>query len=611
MKFTRSLLAISSGILLTLAYPRWNFASVIWLWMFPLLYALWGAREQSQFLHGKSQAWRGFRLGYLAGVAFFLPNMAWVRHSSRVIAGAEDNSWIGWGPELMGAAAAFGLAIYLSLYWGLWGAFAATIGRPRISAHGNPGAGDAGRLFSSSLESLRAAGLTAAAWVACEWLRGIVLTGFGWNGVGVALHQQPVLIQSADIVGVNGLAFLPVFVACIIYNNVLRFRQEIRTSRVRPHADFWAASALVLLNIGYGALQVSRPPTGETVPLRVVLVQQNVPQGLKWAGRAEADIGVRIYMEYGRLTDEAVNPEQLAMPKMTIWPEDGGAADKTGAAWLKPITPDLVIWPESALPAPIYDPNHIPFLNDILKLGDFSLLTGTDILMPNEDGYTGAALMRGSFDNHLLYRKVHLVPFGEYLPLRNVPGVEALLGGVLPGDFESGKSTEPYVLEKPAGVHVIPLVCFEDTVGRLARKFIRPAPQVLVNLTNDGWFLHSNESEVHLANAIFRCVELRRPMARSCNTGVTCFVDTKGRIAKTDKLADTKTRSTFVRGVLSKELALEKHPPLTFYARFGDVFAVVLLVICLGAVFVSALQGRRRIAQAGPPPPSPKTDKVS
>jgi apolipoprotein N-acyltransferase len=288
-----------------------------------------------------------------------------------------------------------------------------------------------------------------------------------------------------------------------------------------------------------------------------------------------------------------VNPEQPAMPRMTLWPEDGSAAEKIGVVWHKPITPDLVIWPESALPAPFYDPNHIPFLNDMLSLGDFSLLTGTDIMVPNEADYTGAALMRGTYDNHLLYRKVHLVPFGEYLPLRSVPGVEALLGGVLPGDFERGRSTEPLALEKPSGVEVIPLVCFEDTVGRLTRKFIRPTPQVLVNLTNDGWFLHSNENEVHLANAIFRCIEVRRPMARSCNTGVTCFVDTKGRIAKGDRLADPKTHNPFVKGVLAQEMKLAKQPPITFYARFGDVFAVVMLGVCGVVVIASVWRGRR------------------
>jgi apolipoprotein N-acyltransferase len=272
---------------------------------------------------------------------------------------------------------------------------------------------------------------------------------------------------------------------------------------------------------------------------------------------------------------------------------------KTGAAWLKPAAPDLVIWPESALSAPFHDPNHIPFLNEVLKLGDFSLLTGTDIFVPYQPGYTGAALMRGGYDHHELHRKVHLVPFGEYLPLRNVPGVEALLGGVLPGDFASGTSTEPLVLEKPAGVQVIPLVCFEDTVGRLARKFVRDAPQLLVNLTNDGWFLQSNENEVHLANAIFRCIELRRPMARSCNTGVTCFVDSRGRIARGDELRDPETGSPFVQGVVSKEIHLPKHPQITFYARFGDAFAVVMLAACALAVVASIRRGRGEVKAAG------------
>lgn len=546
MPFLRPLLAIVSGIVLTFAYPRWNFSYAVWLWMFPLLYALWSRRATPPKSLGK----RSFGLGYLAGLAFFLPNLAWVRHSSRVIAGAEDNSWMGWGPELMGMGAVLGLALYLSLYWGLWAAFAATIGRPRISADGTPAAGDAGKLFSSSLESLRSAVLTACAWVACEWLRSIVFTGFGWNGLGVALHQDTVLIQSADIVGVTGLSFLPVFAACILYNNVLRFRQEVRTSRVRPHADFWFAAALVLLNFGYGVLQLSKSP-GETVPLRVLLVQQNVPQWLKWEGRRSSDVADELYRGHAELT-------QL-----------GAIASK----------PDLVIWPESALSAPFHDPNHIPFLNDVLKLGDFSLLTGTDIMAANEPAYTGAALMRGTFDNHQLHRKVHLVPFGEYLPMREVPGVEALLGDVLPGDFEPGKSVEPLTLEKPAGIQIIPLVCFEDTVGRLARKFIRPAPQLLVNLTNDGWFLQSNENEVHLANAIFRCIELRRPMARSCNTGVTCYVDAQGRIGKGDKLVDKKTGSVFVKGVLSKEIPLAKNPEITFYARYGDVFSIAMLVL--------------------------------
>ena len=176
------------------------------------------------------------------------------------------------------------------------------------------------------------------------------------------------------------------------------------------------------------------------------------------------------------------------------------------------------------------------------------------------------------------------MPFGEYLPLRNVPGMELLLGGVIQGDFAAGKSTEPMILARPDGVQIIPLVCFEDTIGRLARKFVRDAPQLIVNMTNDGWFLQSEENEVHLANAKFRCVELRRPMARACNTGVTCFVDALGRIGKHDTLRDPKTGSYFLKGALPKEIFLPKNPIMTFYARHGDVFSISMLAVMLGAV---------------------------
>jgi len=564
MQFLNVLLALASGVILTFAFPGWNVGIVAWLWMLPLLYALWGGDSPAPLKYRK-KAWRGFGLGYLAGIAFFLPNLAWVRHSSRVIAGAKDLSWMGWQAEALGMVAALLLSLYLALYWGLWGAFAATIGKPRISRDGKPMEGDAGTLFSVSLESLRSAFLIAAAWVACEWLRGVIFTGFCWNGLGVALRQNLTLIQSADLVGVTGLSFLPVFVMGIAYNTALRFRQEIATSRVRPHADFFCAVLLMLANFGYGAWKLAQAP-GATTPVKVLLVQTNVEQSVRWTPDPEGKVTAELYQDLGRLT-------HISM-----------ITDK----------PDLVIWPECALPLSFYDPNHIGFLNDVLALGDFSLLTGTDIEQPNDAIYTGAALMKGTFENFQLYRKVHLVPFGEYLPLRSVPFVETLLGSVLPGDFAHGQSTEPLTLEKPAGMQVIPLICFEDTVGRLARKFARPAPQLLVNCSNDGWFLQSIENEMHLANAIFRSIELRRPMARACNTGITSFVDTLGRVGKGDRLMDAKTGSPFIKGVLVKEVQVPADAEMTVYARYGDVFSLALLGVTVLAVGVRVVRGRAK-----------------
>lgn len=579
MRLRSLLLALAAGFSLTFAYPRWNVSWLVWLWILPLLYAMWGAQPTltsapTEKPRRRSRGWRGFWLAYLAGLAFFIPNLHWVRHSSRVISGARDESWIGTGPELMGMGAVVGLGIYLSLYWGLWGAFAATVGRPRISPDGKPIEGDSGSLFSVSLESLRSAFLCAAAWVACEWLRGIIFTGFGWNGLGVALWKDKVLIQGAEFVGVTGLSFLPVFVACILWNTVLRFRQEVATSRVRPHADFFCAVLLMLVNVGFGMRRMSEPPPSST-KLNLALVQINIGQQEKWEGRSEMDAAFDIYQDYGDLT-------KLALEMTPGSP------------------PDLVIWPESALSFSFFSPNHIPFLNDVLAFGDYSLLTGTDIFQPeaakmNEEvpTYTGAALMRGNFDRHQLHRKVHLVPFGEYLPGRQFALINMALGKVVPGDFSSGTQTEPLVMEKPEGVQLIPLVCFEDTVGRLARKFARHnAPQLIVNLTNDGWFLHSEANEQHLSNAVFRCIELRRPMVRACNTGITCELDVFGRIPQGGILQDAKG-SPFTKGVLPRQVSLAKEPVMTFYAKYGDAFSIGMLVIMGVAVLVSLFRRRK------------------
>jgi apolipoprotein N-acyltransferase len=238
---------------------------------------------------------------------------------------------------------------------------------------------------------------------------------------------------------------------------------------------------------------------------------------------------------------------------------------------------DLVIWPESALPVHLHGlPEHESYFNELLKVGDFSLLTGTEIHTEAEGSHVSAVLFHGSYASRQEYHKVHLVPFGEYLPLRDIPPF-SFLRGVLPGDFTPGTSTEPLKLAKPE-VQIIPLICFEDTVGRLARRFVRPEPQMIVNITNDGWFLHSAQTEVHTANAKFRAVELRRPMVRATNTGVTCFIDTLGTV--TGKLADPETGSCFIEGCLPGEVRVPRNGELTLYARHGDWFAISFLSLC-------------------------------
>jgi apolipoprotein N-acyltransferase len=543
------LLAILSGVTLVFAYPRWNIELVVWLWMLPLLFVLW---PLPQFAPPRRPFW----LGFLAGMAFFIPNLFWVRHSSRVIAGALDNRWIGLGPELLGLGAVVGLAGCCALCFGAWAWFMVRVARPDFTRLANTS------WQESTWLSLRSAALSGFAWIGFEWLRSMYLfSGFGWNGLGVGLHQNRVLTQVADLVGVMGLSFLPVFVACAGYNTIMRLVTVFRGhGSCRSRLDFTLALTLLLAVVGYGIKRVGEPER-ETVKVRTALIQTNIPQAVIWSGEA-------VGYTYQFLED---------MTRLHATAREG----RTEV--------DLVIWPEAALPFGLMDqhpqmpPNfHATYFNRLLEAGDYSLLTGTTTRDPLP--HNSVTLMRGqvdaAFTNAQHYHKVNLVAFGEYLPLRTIPPF-SFLKGVLPGDFTHGQSTEPLKLEKPEGVQIIPLICFEDTVGRLARRFVRDAPQMLVNVTNDGWFLQSEQTEVHLANAKFRSIELRRPMCRATNTGVTCFIDTKGR--EISRLADAASGSTFIEGTLLGEVAVPAKPATTLYARYGDWlpvsgFALTLLL---------------------------------
>jgi apolipoprotein N-acyltransferase len=550
--------AAASGAMLAMCYPRWDVGEFVWFWQIPLFFALWFSDSADP-----RKRWRrGLALGYVAGLTFFLINLSWLFQLSRV----AGTAWAGIGAWLA-------MPGYLAIYFGLWGAFAATTGRWKPAQSKVEG-----DIFGPSMAVIKAAFLCSAAWCGLEWLRGVAFTGFGWNGLGVALHENVCLIQIADLIGVTGLSFVIVFCNAVWTATLARVGMEMRIrGRIRPHLDFAAAVILVIAVFSYGLMAVlARPkPTEEnSVSVRTLLVQLNTqidePRDEGFAGR--------LLDAYRDLTSAYVGSSKF----------------------------DLVIWPESSMPAQWTHPGIQRFLNEgVLNSGDFSLILGFDDHdFESERFYNCAGLLRGSTRDAQIHRKLHLVPFGEYIPLRNsFPVFAWIAGGIVPEDFSAGASYEPLKLSQPeAGI--IPLVCFEDTMGSLARKFVRPGPQLLVNVTNDGWFFDSSLPIQHLVNAKFRCVELRRPMARAANTGVSGFIDEIGSLEFPDAapgstghqrlrvVQDPLTGNTFVRGTLPSTVTLQKAAPITFYARFGDVFSVTLG----GAAALAALLGmwRRR-----------------
>ncbi len=410
---------------------------MVWMAMVPLLWALWS-------VSGKRPGWQGFGLGFFGGAVSCLIQFNWL----------STVSWLG----------AVLLPLYLAIFWGLFGAFAATWGK----SGKNPGVG----------ANLRIAFCLGAVWAGLEWLRGWLFTGFGWNPLGVAFHETPVMAQGADVLGVLGLSLLVVFFQAVLL-------QTLREKFARRGA-LRIAALIVIVIYGYGKFRISHERGAESVTLKTLLVQINIPQDagqVLWSD-------LEIHQAYEDETLKALD------------------ALKSSNQW-----PDWVMWPECALTGRILRANDGDWatwqinhdtLEQVRTAGPFSLIYGVNELeaekrgneltvKPDARAYNSIAVMSPE-DALQTYRKRHLVIFGETIPfVDSLPFLKKIYeqqsGMSFGGSFTPGESLEPLPIS--AGktlIGAIPTVCFEDSVARLTRKFTRPGPQVIINVTNDGWF---------------------------------------------------------------------------------------------------------------------------
>jgi apolipoprotein N-acyltransferase len=495
----------------------------------------------------KKRAIRGASIGYLTGLTFFLINLSWLHH--------------------IHLAACTILPAFLALYFAIWGAFAATIGRPSFfdSEHTDDSLAPKGSFSKPSLESLRCAFLNGSAWCGLEWIRGWLLTGFPWNGLGVGLKNDLVMIQIVDIIGVTGLSFVIVLCSSISTSLIFRIAKEIKTRSLKAHPDFIVGITIIASIFLYGTYRLTKGKENH-IEVSVLLVQGGIDQTEKW----DADSAQKIYKRYWDLTTPYLNIENANF--------------------------DLVVWPESSLPYALHDKETQTYLNNILSVDDYELVLGLNEKIPQEGIYNSIVVLRENTSYAKTYRKIHLVPFGEYVPLRStVPFLEKLASSAIGVDFTPGKQAEPIKMNLPEPYSIIPLVCFEDTFGNLARQFIKDEPQLIVNVTNDGWFGESAASEQHYANAMFRCIELRRPMIRSANTGISCIIDSTGNLY--DRWASSPggkrmiygetDKNTFITASLPGLIRIPREPENTLYAKVGDSFSIILGAISLIALVMN------------------------
>ena len=574
--------ALAGGLMVAGLFPPFNLVSLAWVALIPLLAALWSIR-------GPKAARRGFLLGWLGGTASF----------------AAQFWWLG----IVSPLGVVVLPIYLGLFWGLFGAFAATFGNPWRD---DPRAG-----WSECVRSLGHAFRLAAVWGGLEWLRGWLFTGFGWNPLGVAFHETLVIAQAADLLGVAGLSMLPVFFQAVLLQTARRIALSARDGIRRPRMDFAIAAMIAALVVCYGMVRTASEQRGESVRLKALLVQINIPQV---AARRLWETH-EVHMAYEQDTVEALGRLADADQARLRQAMDAGNEGEISLSW-----PDWVIWPESALDGRFLRAadgtwgtwlENLQTIARVREAGRFTLVQGTNELEAEKHGENELIQMeKGRAWNSLAvmdpedelqtYRKRHLVIFGETIPfVDTIPLLKKLYeqqaGIEYGGSFTPGESTDPLPIATASGevISTIPTICFEDTLGRLVRLFVRPAPQVIVNVTNDGWFKESPAAAQHFANARFRSIELRRPMLRAANNGVSAAVDSTGSTAHPDtgkpQVITDANGSHFTRGSILAELDVPRQPSFSLYALIGDAGIILL---ALAAIAIPAC--RRALARNRP-----------
>ncbi|MBW2072713.1 MAG: apolipoprotein N-acyltransferase, partial [Deltaproteobacteria bacterium] len=355
-------------------------------------------------------------------------------------------------------------------------------------------------LFTAGLSWLRLRRLpwlllAAPLWVSLELAKSNLFTGFPWENLGYSQFAWLPVIQVADLTGVYGLSF------AVVLGNAALCRLLYPSSRRETTLSRWGLTLTVMVVVSsmyfYGTWRLSTLAGSSNPSVRVALIQGNIPQEHKWDPAFQQETLERYFL----------------LSKQII-----------------PQKPDLLVWPETA--TPFYfrsDRKNSEILTAMVRQLGKPLLFGSPAYQYKEKRlqlYNRAYLLNGSGSVLGFYDKIHLVPFGEYVPLKRLLFFARRLVQAA-GDFVSGN--HPVVLSLPPARLGV-LICYEAIFPELSRDLVRKGANILVNITNDAWFGPSSAPYQHLSMAVLRTVENRVPMVRCANTGISAFVDASGRV---------------------------------------------------------------------------------
>ena len=382
-------------------------------------------------------------------------------------------------------------------------------------------------------------------WVILEYIRAIFLTGFPWLSLGYTQYRNTMLIQISSITGVYGVSFIVVLVNSFITYVIISLRNRLKNIRQMYLYCLFVFIVIVFsILFGYHSVKKALPGNLEPVsasPLDVAILQGNIPQDEKWL-EENVENTFAIYDKLSAMSDNS-----------------------------------LIIWPETATPVYLlYDKKHLEQVLDIAKARNSYLLTGIPDLIfdrsGNVDKYLNTAILI-SPDRVILdrYDKIHLVPFGEFTPLRNfISFFEKFTVGF--AEFSPGTKETVFEVD---GKKFSVLICYEVIFPHLVRKFVNNGAVFLVNITNDAWYGKTAMPYQHVSMAVFRAIENRIYILRSANTGVTCIINPAGKI--------TKYLDIFTAGGIKDSIKITHGK--TFYTKYGDIFVYFCIAFFILIVY--------------------------
>ncbi|OGS18567.1 MAG: apolipoprotein N-acyltransferase [Elusimicrobia bacterium RIFOXYA2_FULL_40_6] len=488
-------LAVLTGILLFLSFPKTNLSFLAWIAIIPLLFSI-----------QKVKPLKAFFIGLISGIVFYCGYLYWLVPT--FIASGE--SWF------LGLLILLLISVYLALYIA---SFCFVVKYFEFT----------GIVYSVFCASL---------WVFLEYLRGHFFSGIPGGILGYTQWNFLPIIQISDIAGVYGVSFLIVLVNAALFKSVksVNFKSQV--------SSFIFISTVFAACLIYGFFKLSNTPKPLS-QVKISVLQGNIDQYKKWDQRFANEI-IDIY-------------------------------DKLAKDTAKLEKPDLIVWPEAAIPGFLLEEKY--FSKWIYTLANetktYHLIGSADF----KDGkYFNSAIFASPEGEALAkYDKIHLVPFGETIPLKSFLSKYIRVVNSL-GDFSSGKNYT--VFELPIFGNSKPVkfssnICFEAIFPEVVRKF--KGQEFIINLTNDAWYLKTSAPYEHFTFNIFRAIENRKPIIRCANTGISGSIDSCGRIISQTKIFTT-TAQTYT---------IQPNQTLTFYSRFSDIFTLLCAMYCIfyGLIF--------------------------